>query len=361
MRVKLFLILVLLVSVTSLFADEWYQTYDAAKKAIASQQWAVAEQKLNDCLKKNPTQGRHEQTYGLIYTVYIPDYYLGVVYFNQGKYQQSLDQFKKVQSAGLVTSAHPEYAAMAKMKQDATEKLAASQPKPAETQQPGNQIATKQPVPQPYQPSQTPTPAQRPEDQQRVATASLAQAQKMIDLRQYDQARNQARIALSQGASEGDVSSLLRKIDVQQKLEDLRRAITNSDWSEAQNLIREIESVDPNNAEARKYEKTIDASLARTRSDDVVKNAMLAFYSGRYDQTIDLLQRALPADETAEVHFYIGCSYAAQAFLQTADRENLLSQAKQEFAKVHKMDPGFRPADRSISPRILRLSLSPQL
>src|SRR4029077_17573685 len=102
-------------------------------------------------------------------------------------------------------------------------------------------------------------------------------------------------------------------------------------------------------------------SLAKTKGDDLVNSAIVAFYSGWYDQTIDLLQRSLPAKETAEVHFYIGCSYAAQAFLQTANRENLLTQAKQEFAKVHKMEPGFRTADRSISPRILSVYLSPQL
>src|SRR5262249_50219200 len=214
-------------------------------------------------------------------------------------------------AAGLVTSAHPEYPQMVKMKQDATEKLAASQPKPAEQPAQGPaqkpEVAMKQPVPEPAQPSQLPSPAGA-EGQQKVAAASLAQAQKLMEWHQYDQAREQARIAMSQGASDAEVSSLMKKIDVQQKLGDLRSAVANKDWPEAQNLIREIEAADPSNSEVNKFEKTVGEALAKTKTDDLLNSGILAFYSGRYQQTIDLLQRSLPSNETAEAHFYIGCS-----------------------------------------------------
>ena len=95
--------------------DKWYELYQSALKAIAGHKWADAEKKLKGALETGPPSGRQVRMYGVRFIDYLPEYQLGIVYFNQQRYADALEQFAKVQASGLVTKADAEFPTLTDM------------------------------------------------------------------------------------------------------------------------------------------------------------------------------------------------------------------------------------------------------
>lgn len=405
MRKTLLCVLILLFCAIQVTAEEfWYESYEAGKKAVAVQQWGVAEQKLSDAIRKGPKQGRRVLAYGQNWVVYIPDYYLGVVYYNEGKLQQSLDQFKRVQSAGLVTQSHPEFAVMSKMIQSANQQLNPPQitqptaPKPEEIEAKklaseleafdkdiranlanGNIEEAKKELENLKQKdpnySSIPTLSGEVDKAEKIATEELKkrqvaeeeqkkqqnafelmqQATSALQARKYSQARKFVRDAAASNADPGQVDALLKKIDLEESLETLKSSVKTSNWTEAQRLSKQILVLDRNNQDVLALQQTIRDGLLNANAQDFVDSGILAYYSGQYQQAAELLAQAIAKQESAEAHFYLGCSYAAMALLHSKDRQTMLSKASQEFRKTHQLDNDFDVNQRSISPRIASL------
>src|SRR5262245_52064997 len=94
-------------------ADVWYNEYDSALKAIKNQNWSEAEKHLNAAIKDQPNSGKNLKTYGVgNYINYYPDYYLGVVYFRQSKYQEALSEFERVRIKNVLVAGDPEFVEM---------------------------------------------------------------------------------------------------------------------------------------------------------------------------------------------------------------------------------------------------------
>jgi S1-C subfamily serine protease len=87
----------------------WFESYRDALTAWQQEDWARAETLLKDALAKRPEQGRNVPVPGRPGITYLPEYYLGLVYVKQRRFQQALDLLQKVQQTKLVEQRHAEF------------------------------------------------------------------------------------------------------------------------------------------------------------------------------------------------------------------------------------------------------------
>jgi tetratricopeptide (TPR) repeat protein len=112
--------------------DLWYYSYESGMKAFHAGDLNKAEFKLSSALSAQPTQGKRIKAYGTKFIRYIPDYYLGVIYFRQGRYQEALERLQKAKNAKLVTGNEAEFEELLNYVQLAEEKLKPTQEVPSE-------------------------------------------------------------------------------------------------------------------------------------------------------------------------------------------------------------------------------------
>jgi hypothetical protein len=91
--------------------------------------------------------------------------------------------------------------------------------------------------------------------------------------------------------------------------------------------------------------------------EDQEKQAVLAFYSGNYQQAKKIFELILKdKPDSARIYFYLGCSNAALAFMVSKNEgQPLLARARENFAQSRSLNPSFRYDITNISPRILKI------
>ncbi|MEW6368141.1 MAG: hypothetical protein AB1714_26230 [Acidobacteriota bacterium] len=394
------------VSGSSAAQELWYAAYDSALKAIASGDWATAEAKLATVKKSGPAPARRVKAYGTNYIImYVPDYYLGVVYFNQGRYQEAADQFARIRASGVLKQGDKEFAEMEKLAAQAGERL---RPQVAETKPAPPPPTPTGPSPEELRVRQLQQEAQdlvrqagtlisqgrldeakRALDQARgkdpsnrqIADLSaqitqkeaelramaeadkkqaefqtlLRQAEQALSARNYGQAKTLANQAGAANLDPQRVGNLLRSIDVAENVENLRKAAERSSWVEAQRLSQAIEKLDPRNADLARFRAAIEQGLATQGVDELEKSALVAFYSGNYEQSASLLDRvAAQKKDSGRVYFYMGCANAALALMQGKQGDALMQKARQQFAQARRLNPSYQYDTKYISPKILR-------
>ena len=87
---------------------QWFDAYREGRTAFQTKDWAVAESKLKEALAKRPEQGRNVPVPDRA-IVYLPEYYLGLVYVQQGRFREARESLERVLSNKLVQPQHPEY------------------------------------------------------------------------------------------------------------------------------------------------------------------------------------------------------------------------------------------------------------
>jgi tetratricopeptide (TPR) repeat protein len=118
-------------------ADEtWYEAYANAEKAMARQDWAAAEKELSIALQQHPRNGKNVRAYGSRFITYLPDYLLGVVYYNQGKLDRALQQFDRVEKSGILNPKDRQWAVLTELRAASARQIearkTAAQKKPTE-------------------------------------------------------------------------------------------------------------------------------------------------------------------------------------------------------------------------------------
>ena len=103
----------------SLAQESWWEFYDLALRDIKAKNWSLAEERMKAALKMQPNQGKKIRAYGARYVRYFPEYYLGIIAFNEGKFEAALELFLKVRNAGLIGKGDEEYPELSELSRQA--------------------------------------------------------------------------------------------------------------------------------------------------------------------------------------------------------------------------------------------------
>ena len=89
-------------------AKEYYESYADGLKSVESKNWSDVIAKMTEAIGKNPQENKKARTYGANFIQYHPYYYRGIAYFNQGKYQEAIDDLQRALGVGKVNLGTPE-------------------------------------------------------------------------------------------------------------------------------------------------------------------------------------------------------------------------------------------------------------
>ena len=99
---RLLLVALLLLLPHPLFADLWYEHYDAAEKALEEGRWSEAIDEINSALEKKGDSGARVRTYGMRFEAYFPYLTLGIAYYNLDQLEAALQAFETEERLGAI-------------------------------------------------------------------------------------------------------------------------------------------------------------------------------------------------------------------------------------------------------------------
>jgi tetratricopeptide (TPR) repeat protein len=100
----------------------WYVNYETGLAYIESGDWLNAIENLKLALGSNGIPRRYARTYGMWFITYIPYYYLGLAYYNQGMWQLAANYFETSERLGEVKDLEPESANLKSFLEEALRK-----------------------------------------------------------------------------------------------------------------------------------------------------------------------------------------------------------------------------------------------
>lgn len=296
--------------------DPWYELYQNALKSIQSRKWDEAEKRLKGAMATGPRPGRQVRMYGVRSIDYLPEYQLGLVYFNKRNYSDALEQLTKVQASGLVKDGDPEAEPLKDMLQLCRLRLGQSAPTPTPT------------------PTAAPTPAVTDHgDATMVAVARdfmrqnrLAEARRIVDsaLEKYPQSPAVLSTALELG-----------------KLEDRARTPATPTPAAPPTPTPRPSATPP----------VVSLPGAPDR-----RPAFEALYSGRYPEAAGLFARlaqATPLPARARLLAYQAASLAAAALQQGQAGAGGLAEARALFAQSGRAGAEALKNDKYVSPAVV--------
>jgi tetratricopeptide (TPR) repeat protein len=296
----------------------WYESYQDALKAIGNRKWAQAEEKLKAALRSGPAPGRGIRTHGVRVMDYLPEYYLGVVYFNQQRYADALEQFAKVQASGLVGPTTAEYHPLADMSEICRIRTG------------GTAAAA---------------------EGHKEADGLVRLARDLIARGSFDEARKTLGSAREKDAGATGLADAFAELakaeaEARAKQDDARRAEAARAAAEA--------------AEHQKAVVTPSASPSpspggRTPSTADVQGTFEAFYGGRYEDAGRLFEQlaAQDARERPRFLFYAACSQAALGLLRGDSGRDRLDRARRLYGEGGAAAARLASRDSFVSPRII--------
>jgi hypothetical protein len=334
---------VLVVSQTIRAQDVWYRSYQDGVEAFNRADYAVAESKLTAALnaKDSPkTRGRSVLYYSQIRREFLPEYYLALIKFRQGQFQDAL-RFAHLAESYIKTG-DKEFATLAAAKTGAEKALT---PTVAKADPP---VVSPPPTPPVTQP-----PAGRVEYDNLIRDArNHAAAQR------WDEARTAASRAKALGVDDRQAEDVLRAIDVQALARQLSAQLNARAWSNATPLVERLSSLEPSNPLVASAREAIASGLAVEEASRLERAGISAFYRGNYEQAVTTLQQVrvevAPAVSRDRVTFYIACSNAALALLEGNKGKVRLERAQQLFRPLRAKQDLFAIDRKYISPEIIR-------
>jgi tetratricopeptide (TPR) repeat protein len=97
----------------------WYVSYEAGLAYAESGDWMKAIESLKQSIAANGIPRRYARTYGMWFITYIPYYYLGLSYYNQGLWQPAVNYLETSERLGEVKDMETESANLLSLLRDA--------------------------------------------------------------------------------------------------------------------------------------------------------------------------------------------------------------------------------------------------
>lgn len=85
---------------SSVWAQEWYEYYEDAEKAMAKEEWTRAIELLQQAIKKDPEPSSHKRKYGVIFLEYYPYLRLGQAYLAVNDLDAAQEYCQEAQKRG---------------------------------------------------------------------------------------------------------------------------------------------------------------------------------------------------------------------------------------------------------------------
>jgi len=351
-----------------LYAAEWYENYENAKKAIDKQRWEQALNLLNSALDVKSKPRANAKTYGLRFIDYLPYLYRGIANYNLGDHVAAEVDLKKSNDFGQVGKSKRDKAAKKKL-ETYLNLLAASQKSESEI----NMVKT-----------------------------TFNEAVDLFNQKNFEAAEKKFEAVLKQDPNYSGAQIYLEKIEGELvKVADLKskqneppkKKPQTKKASEQVARLEPAKSILPGRSEKRTETKVLDLSfqegLAFVEAGDLkaaklkfnrvrkttadyleateylqkintaekqVREGITSFFEGNNTESIKLLNKALVVYRTnPNVQVCLGSAYATEYFLSGEEDKRSLQKALTQFENVKKLDPDYRLDSRFFSPRILEL------
>jgi hypothetical protein len=302
----------------------WYQAYADGRRSFQQGNWQAAIDSLEAAKRAAgaPKPGRRVPFYGDVFDDFIPDYYLGLAYFNLRQYAAADRAFDAMRASGVIGPRDREYG---QLDQQSKAAKVALQTANAPVQQ------------------QTP-PAVAPGNAANAnATAPIVTPPPDIPVSNPNAATPPA------GTQAGNRGSP-PPVDVSQTSPNAAaRPPSGSTTLPPGN--RPVPNAASN---ARPPRATVTPALIEAISPADEQAAVTAYLSGQYDQTARLLASAAAGTSASpRSAFYLACSRAALVILGQADPASL-TEARAALARAGGASQ-FTADRRYISPRVLQM------
>ena len=382
--------------------DKWYELYQSALKAIAGHKWGEAEKKLKGALETGPPSGRQVRMYGVRFIDYLPEYQLGIVYFNQQRYADALEQLAKVQASGLVTKADAEFPTLTDMSElcrirtagkpgdgqkesetlvryardlmgrnsldearRALDSAAAKTPGSAEVAAARDELARLQTEARVRAEERNRAEAARRADDDRFLEA----AEKAVESGRYAEARSLlAKISVA-GVAEPRAKRVSAEADLLQGIADVTALVARGDLDGAEQQRQRLASAHPGDLRLTDLAARIELGRrpvsppepsrgGETTNTIREREAFEAFYSGDYRSAATRFEAlAATARSGRERNFaYAACSWAGAGLLDGSDdARKQLDRARALLAQAGSAGARLISRDRLISPGIVRV------
>jgi tetratricopeptide (TPR) repeat protein len=105
------------------WADQWYEHYARAEKALMDADHATAIAELNKAIERRGDSGARVRTYGMRVTDYFPYLKLGIAYFAAGEYEAALRAFDTEEQLGAVQNSGAALGELSRFRQRASAAL----------------------------------------------------------------------------------------------------------------------------------------------------------------------------------------------------------------------------------------------
>lgn len=181
--------------------------------------------------------------------------------------------------------------------------------------------------------------------------------------KQFDAARRDFQtVVKSKGLFSGDARTYIARIDAQgqdvrqvarQKLADAQTALGSKKYSEAADLLRTGQSLDPRNRQITQLLRQTEQLLA----EEPLRLGLKAFLQGEYEKAVEQLTGYLSngGKKAALASFFRGAAHGARYFLSGEKNEDERQLALASFQEIPGQSRRFRPPEKYVSPGILNL------
>ena len=305
---------------------------------------------------RGPAAGRNIKTYGVNLIDFVPGYYLGIVYFNQSKYREAIDELERVKSRGLFSSRDPEYGRMMEIIEKAQSALrpvtptvppssepAAKTPEPTEKQREAAMLARYSEslmqrgdldgartaiesarVLDPQNPDLlrlssdlsrlgVERNARLEQDEREMKTrkttetpTTVDEGRRLLASGKLDEVWTLVENARSRGLSDPLLDALARDVGLARGLRDLDELIRASRWQQARQKLRQLEALNPSHPELVRLRTVVLERASAEAADSNLREGVLAFYSGDYETSVEILGRlASVKKESADIVFLL--------------------------------------------------------
>ena len=164
----------------------------------------------------------------------------------------------------------------------------------------------------------------------------------------YDQARELDPELYNQKNLAAQYNRIRNRMEGKQLALEGQRLLEERRYQEAREKFQRANALYPGQA-------TVEKGLKQIRSEVEIREALLAFFDGRSDESVQILEAALEAigEGYAKVHALLGALYCHQTFINPEPDMMLLESAKEQFQSVLHIQPDYQLSEKLFSPRIL--------